>query len=108
LTLFGPKVSERGHIFYNRSLIDEVPSGLFATLHAIDATRIADQIGNPKVCNTVFLGSVLKTLRPFPLEMLREFVKKTFRDNEKLSQENLAALEKGWAAEDEPATDRSR
>ena len=100
LTLFGPKVSRRGHIFYNQSLVNEIPAGLVATLHAIDASNLADQIGNPKVCNTVFLGSVLRTFRLFPLEMLREFVKTTFPDDSKLRQDNLAALESGWKVAD--------
>jgi len=93
LTLFGPTVPEHGHIFYNQSLVSEVPAGLVATLHAIDASNIADRIGNPKVCNTVFLGSVLRTFPLFPLETLREFVRKTFPDDPKLRQDNLAALE---------------
>ncbi|MCL2305815.1 MAG: 2-oxoacid:acceptor oxidoreductase family protein [Planctomycetaceae bacterium] len=102
LTLFGPTVPEQGHIFYNQSLVNEIPAGLVATLHAVDATNIADQIGNPKVCNTVFLGSVLKKFRLFPLEMLRQFVKKTFPDAPKLCQDNTEALESGWKIAENP------
>jgi len=96
LTFFGPRVSERGHIFYNSSLVNEIPANLVAMLHPIDATNIADQIGNPKVCNTVFLGSVLKTFRLFPWEMLEAFVKKTFPEDSKIYHDNLMALQRGW------------
>ena len=99
LAFFGPKVPQHGHIFYNESLVDEIPPGIVATLHAVDATNIAGQIGNPKVCNTVFLGSVLRLLRIFPLENLYEFVKSTFPEDSPHCRDNLLAAEAGWNSE---------
>ncbi len=93
---FGPTVPEQGHIFYNRSLVEEIPRGITANLHPIDAAKIADQIGNPKVSNTVFLAAVASALRLFRREKLEDFVRNTFPPQSDNRRDNLAAVEAGW------------
>ncbi|MGL6196277.1 MAG: 2-oxoacid:acceptor oxidoreductase family protein [Thermoguttaceae bacterium] len=96
LVHFGPTVPDAGHVFYNSSLVDEVPSDLHAKLHPIPATEIAVGIGNAKVCNSVLLGFAAKTLGIFSLEEIKNFVCDTFPDGTARRNENLAAVEAGW------------
>lgn len=92
---FAPKVPENGHIFYNSSMVDEIPENLKAKLHPVDATNDALRLGNVKIANTILLGKVSTELGLFTKEELRNFVNNLFpgEANTKIRELNLKALE---------------
>lgn len=98
LSRFGPKVPQHGHIFYNSSMVEEIPGDILGELHPLDASAIASEIGNLKVCNSVLLGYAARRLDLFPLEEILRFVRQTFSGNEKLYQDNVEAVQRGWNA----------
>jgi len=64
-------------------------------IHGIDASRIADEVGNPRGANVVLLGYVLAHLAPaISLEPFLEVAGEL--TPERLRARNLQALEAGW------------
>ncbi len=59
LEKFEPSVQPGGDIFYNRSLIDTPPTREDVEVVPIDATEIADRLGNTKAANMVMLGAII-------------------------------------------------
>ncbi|MCF7805513.1 MAG: 2-oxoacid:acceptor oxidoreductase family protein [Candidatus Marinimicrobia bacterium] len=56
---FEPNVVEGGDVFYNSSLIDEPPSRTDVNAIPVNATEIADELGNTKAANIVMLGGII-------------------------------------------------
>ncbi|HKJ67276.1 MAG TPA: 2-oxoacid:acceptor oxidoreductase family protein [bacterium] len=59
LEKFESSVKPGGDIFYNRSLIDTPPARDNVEVIPIDATEIADRLGNTKAANMVMLGAII-------------------------------------------------
>ncbi|MFO7640260.1 MAG: indolepyruvate oxidoreductase subunit beta, partial [Candidatus Competibacteraceae bacterium] len=67
-------------------------------VHAFDAGAIAEELGNPKLVNTIMLGAISDYL-PFPAEALEECIVEGFRAYKpKLAQINARAFAAGRAA----------
>ena len=67
-------------------------------VHAFDAGAIAEQLGNPKLVNTIMLGAISDYL-PFPAEVLRESIVEGFRAYKpKLADINAQAFDAGRKA----------
>ncbi len=60
LEKFETQVEPGGDIFYNRSLIDTPPERSDVDIIPVDATEIADDLGNTKVANMVMLGAIIQ------------------------------------------------
>ncbi|MCK8825075.1 2-oxoacid:acceptor oxidoreductase subunit alpha [Fuchsiella alkaliacetigena] len=82
-------VVEEGIIIYDGEV--EVDN---KELLSVAASDIAQELGNPKVANTVFIGALLKALGLY-LKTTEEVLKEYF-DNEKIININLQALRKGY------------
>lgn len=80
LEKFEPQVKPGGDIFYNRSLIDTPPSREDVDVIPVDATEIADRIGNTKVANMVMLGAIIAKTglleKEAVLEAMAELIKR--------------------------------
>ncbi len=65
----------------------------------IDATEIADKIGNRGQANMVMLGAVLKETGLFTLEEIEETMKKSLpQSRQNLVEVNMKAVKKGCEA----------
>lgn len=95
---FGPLVPENGWIFYNSSLIDEIPQ-LKASTFPVPATDLAKDVGTIKVANTIFLAVIAARSGLFTLEELSSLLREYFPDD-KLHQVNVRALEAGFKIAD--------
>ncbi|MCL2117390.1 MAG: 2-oxoacid:acceptor oxidoreductase family protein [Planctomycetaceae bacterium] len=92
---FGPRVPQDGLVFYNSSIIDEIPDGIVARLIAIPGSDLAQQAGSVKATNIVMLAKLLKEtgmLQPTDMHpVLREAFPK-----EKVFDLNVKALKLGY------------
>lgn len=67
-------------------------------VHAFDAGAIADELGNPKLVNTIMLGAISDYL-PFPADVLKECIVEGFRAYKpKLAEINAQAFDAGREA----------
>lgn len=67
-------------------------------VHAFDAGAIADELGNPKLVNTIMLGAISDYL-PFPADVLKECIVEGFRAYKpKLTAINAQAFDAGRQA----------
>ena len=67
-------------------------------VHAFDAGAIADELGNPKLVNTIMLGAISDYL-PFPADVLKECIVEGFRAYKpKLAAINAQAFDAGRQA----------
>jgi len=94
LIKFGPLVPSDGWLFYNSSLIDELPD-LKASPFPVPATEIAKEAGTIKVANTVFLAVIAAKSKLFTLDELSMLLKEYFPE-ERVYQMNLYALKAGF------------
>ncbi|MGM0471463.1 MAG: 2-oxoacid:acceptor oxidoreductase subunit alpha [Bacillota bacterium] len=82
-------VTDNGLIIYDGELADSRAINL-------PAAEIADQLGNTKVANTVFVGGLLKLIG-LDLELAREVLAEHFT-KQQIRELNQKALEKGYQA----------
>jgi indolepyruvate ferredoxin oxidoreductase beta subunit len=67
-------------------------------VHAFDAGAIADELGNPKLVNTIMLGAISDYL-PFPADVLKDCIVEGFRAYKpKLAEINARAFDAGRQA----------
>ena len=67
-------------------------------VHAFDAGAVAEELGNPKLVNTIMLGAISDYL-PFPAEVLKTSIVEGFRAYKpKLADINARAFDVGRAA----------
>ncbi|MDS4021831.1 MAG: indolepyruvate oxidoreductase subunit beta [Candidatus Competibacter sp.] len=67
-------------------------------VHAFDAGAVAEELGNPKLVNTIMLGAISDYL-PFPAEVLKDCIVEGFRAYKpKLADINARAFDVGRAA----------
>ncbi len=99
LARFGPAVRERGLVIYDDTVIREVPS-LPASVRAlgVPATRIATDLGHPRVKNLVALGALQRALGPVSEEALLRTLRQTLGKDPALAAVNEEAFRRGVAA----------
>jgi 2-oxoisovalerate ferredoxin oxidoreductase beta subunit len=92
---FGQRVPKDGLVFYNSSIIDEIPDGIAARLIAIPGSDLAQQAGSVKATNIVMLAKLLKETGMLQPDDMYPVLRETF-PNEIVFNLNVAALELGF------------
>ncbi|NLJ99640.1 MAG: 2-oxoacid:ferredoxin oxidoreductase subunit gamma [Clostridia bacterium] len=93
---FAPTVKDGGLIIYNSTLINgELPGEDVETL-AVPASKIADELGNPRITNMVMLGALIKKTQMVSLETILDSLEKVLPEHRhNLIPLNKQALEAG-------------
>lgn len=93
LLKFEKMVKEGGYIFMNTSVIDKETQRKDVEVVKVEANKIAEEIGSPKIANMVMLGAYVaktKVVKPESVfEAIRKKSKKEFIDM------NIEAVKKG-------------
>ncbi len=100
LDKFASRVKEGGVILINTSLVNTQPSFSTANikLMGIDATKLAEKIGQKKTANMVALGAFIAHTRLFSLDTAVTAVKQAFEGpKQSLIDINIQALKQGAA-----------
>lgn len=93
---YEPLVVPGGVLISNSSLIDRKSKRTDITVIEVPASEIANQMGDPKVANSVILGAFLELSKVVSPESVMESLKKVLSGkNQHLIPLNRAALEKG-------------
>jgi 2-oxoglutarate ferredoxin oxidoreductase subunit gamma len=99
LDKFLPKVKPGGLVLVNASIVTENVKALRGDVDvlALDATNIANGIGNPRVANMVMLAGFIKKTGLFTLEDVTQVLQERFGGtrNEGLIPLNVKAVEMG-------------
>ena len=97
LDKFESAVTKDGYVFVDSSLVDrEVARDDVKSVY-INATEIADGIGNKGLANMVMLGAVLKKTEVFTLEEIEETMKKSLPASKlSLVEANMKAVTEGY------------
>ena len=97
LDKFESAVTKDGYVFVDSSLVDrEVARDDVKSVY-INATEIADGIGNKGLANMVMLGAVLKKTEVFTLEEIEETMKKSLPASKlSLVEANMKAVNEGY------------
>lgn len=97
LARFEPTVKPNGVIFFNQTLIKSTPKRTDVTVVPVEASAIAEELGQGRIANMVMLGVMAKRTGLLKLETLKKAQRKRFL---KASEEQLAlnekALERGY------------
>ncbi|MDS4028644.1 MAG: indolepyruvate oxidoreductase subunit beta [Candidatus Contendobacter sp.] len=102
LRLPPPVVSAGLYDYPADPIADLAASGI--EVHAFDAGAIAEELGNPKLVNTIMLGAISDHL-PFPAEVLKASIVEGFRAYKpKLADINAQAFDAGREAGHAKAT----
>ena len=98
LDKFEDTVLEGGYIFVDKSLIDRnVKRDDVKTIY-IDATTIADDLGNKGLANMVMLGSLLKATDIFTIDEIEDTMKKSLpKSKQALVESNMKAVKEGYS-----------
>ncbi|MBS1271129.1 MAG: 2-oxoglutarate oxidoreductase subunit KorB [Candidatus Marinimicrobia bacterium] len=94
---FEDSVVEGGDIFYNSSLIDTPPKRSDVNVYPVDATEIADGLGNTKAANMVMLGAIIAKTGLLDKEAVITEMKQIIK-KEKYVELNQNAVQAGFDA----------
>jgi 2-oxoisovalerate ferredoxin oxidoreductase beta subunit len=99
LARFGPSVRERGLVVYDATVIADRPA-LPASVRAlgVPATKIAADLGHPRVKNLVALGALQAALGPVSDEALLRTLRQTLGKSPALAAVNEEAFRRGAEA----------
>ncbi|HDS11407.1 MAG TPA: 2-oxoacid:ferredoxin oxidoreductase subunit gamma [Candidatus Wirthbacteria bacterium] len=98
LAKFAPTVRPGGTIFINSSLITSKIPRQDVEVIKIDATNLANELGNPRVANMVMLGAVIKRSQVVEIAMIKKHLLDVMGHNKAdLEAINHQALDKGSA-----------
>ena len=99
LPLCEEKLRKNGILLINTSLIKENPRRSDVRIVKIEATGIAERIGNAQFANMVALGAMAKLTGAFSLDHTEEVLRKYFpADKHHFVPLNVKAIESGAAA----------
>ncbi len=97
LDKFEDSVINGGYVFVDSSLVDRKVKRDDIESVYINATEIADSIGNKGLANMVMLGAMLKKTELFTLEELEETMKKSLpASKQALVESNMNAVKEGY------------
>jgi len=97
LDKFESTVTKDGYVFVDSSLVDREVKRDDVKCVYINATEIADSIGNKGLANMVMLGAVLKKTEVFTLEEIEETMKKSLpASKQSLVEANMKAVNEGY------------
>ncbi len=95
LDKFAPTVVNGADIFYNSSLIEDVPDLPDVNMYPVPATGIADELGNTKAANMVMTGAIIARTnllaRESTIDEMYQLIKK-----EKYVELNQKAVQAGF------------
>ncbi|OCA84435.1 2-oxoacid:ferredoxin oxidoreductase subunit gamma [Bacillus sp. FJAT-27225] len=95
---FEPKVRPGGLLIVNSSLVDKKSSRTDISVIEIDATSLANELGNGKTANMILLGAFIERIRIVSEEAVLTSLKKVLsKEKHSLIHINKKALEKGAA-----------
>lgn len=95
LDKFEPFVKKNGLLIINSSLIDRKAERNDIDVLYVKANDIALSCGSPKAANMVALGALIGKTNLLKIESIKETIKETFSEKEKLVNLNLKALQEG-------------
>jgi len=92
-------LKENGLMLINSSLVRENPGRRDIKIVKIEATGIAEKIGNGRFANMVALGALAKLTGAFSLDRIEEILKKFFpEDKHQFIPKNVQAIQAGFQA----------
>lgn len=95
LDKFEPFVKKDGLLIINSSLIDKKAERNDIEVLYVPANDLAIKSGSPKAANMVALGALIGKTNLLQIESIKETIRDTFSEKEKLINLNLKALEEG-------------
>lgn len=95
LDKFEPFVKKDGLLIINSSLIDKKAERNDIEVLYVPANDLALKCGSPKAANMVALGALIGKTNLLKVESIKETIKDTFSEKEKLINLNLKAFEEG-------------
>ena len=99
LDRFEPAISANGHVIINRSLVDRAVERDDLSVTLVEATNIANTLGNVRAANMVALGAFAGATGLLGTDALVEAVRQTFQEKKpKLVELNTRALQAGLDA----------
>lgn len=97
LEKFENDVESGGYIFVDESLIDRKVKRDDVTAVYVDATKIAEKIGNQKMANMVMLGKIIKETGLFSEEEIKQtFIHSLPQSKQALVETNMKAVMAGF------------
>lgn len=93
---FEPQVTEGGWMLVNTSMTNRKPKRTDLNVIEVNASKIANEIGNLKVGNIVALGALIEHIHLLTLDSIEQGVRDLFSSkNPKLTEINMKALRAG-------------
>lgn len=94
---FQKRIKKGGLLLYNSSLIERVEPDAEVRIAKVAASKIADELGDPRVANLVMAGAYLKFSPSLKFEEVLKTLPKIIPARRKeMAEINLAALRKGY------------
>ncbi len=97
LEKFLPTVVEKGLVFLNTSLIEELPSRTDVELVQVPTLQLAREVGSPRTANMVMIGVVCARAQLLTLEETIIGMRAALKGREKLFKINEKGIERGFA-----------
>jgi 2-oxoglutarate ferredoxin oxidoreductase subunit gamma len=96
LKRFLPRVKTNGQLYYDSSLISDIVKRDDISIHAVPSSRIAADIGNPRLSNMVLLGAFVKMSELLSFQSVQDAIYMTVPPGKTtLIEKNLHAIRKG-------------
>jgi 2-oxoglutarate ferredoxin oxidoreductase subunit gamma len=96
LIKFEEELEKAGLMVINTSVVDREPTREDIRVVKVDANKVADEIGNPKVSNMVILGCYLAASESITLESVKKALEKKLTGKKaKLVDINIEAVKRG-------------
>jgi 2-oxoglutarate ferredoxin oxidoreductase subunit gamma len=97
LLRFEPILKENGVLMFNKTLIKSIPKRTDIIVLPIEASAVAEELGQGRIANMVMLGAMAKKTDLLKLNTLKKAQRKRFtKANDEQLKLNDAALEKGY------------
>lgn len=94
---FQKRIKQGGLLLYNSSLIERVDPDKGVRVASVAASKIADELGDPRVANLVMAGAYLKFSPSLKFDEVVKTLPKIIPARKKeMAEINLAALRKGY------------
>jgi 2-oxoglutarate ferredoxin oxidoreductase subunit gamma len=97
LIRFETILKENGVLMFNKTLIKSIPKRTDIIVLPIEASAVAEELGQGRIANMVMLGAMAKKTDLLKLNTLKKAQRKRFtKANDEQLKLNDAALEKGY------------
>jgi 2-oxoglutarate ferredoxin oxidoreductase subunit gamma len=97
LLRFETILKENGVLMFNKTLIKSIPKRTDIIVLPIEASAVAEELGQGRIANMVMLGAMAKKTDLLKLNTLKKAQRKRFtKANDEQLKLNDAALEKGY------------